>query len=87
MGIALEGTIVLYVELTKCTPAHQVLGELEGAVLHHLSIESAVGSVVDILEEDTVHRRLYGSAQFLCVDVKDMCLGCSRQAGSKQKCC
>ena len=72
MRIALEGAIVLHLKVSEGAPAHQVLGELERAVLHHLCIKTTVGSVVDILKEDTVHRRLYGCPEFLGVYVKDV---------------
>jgi len=85
VGIALEGSVVFHLEVTEGAPAHEALGELERAVLHHLGIEAAVGSVVDILEEDTVHRGLYGCPKFLGVHVHDVCLCRRREAGSKQK--
>ena len=72
MGIALEGAIVLHVEVAEGAPAHQVLGEFKRAVLHHLGIEATIGCVVDILEEDTVHRGLYGCPKFLGVHVEDV---------------
>ena len=83
--IALEGTVVLHIEIAKGAPAHETLGELERAVLHHLGIEAAVGSVVDILKEDTVHRGLYGCPKFLSVHVHDVRLCRRRKAKSKQE--
>ena len=62
-----------------------MLRELKGTVLHHLGIESAVSSVVDILEEDAVHRGLYGCPEFLGVHIDDVSLGCRRQAESQQE--
>ena len=87
--IALErSSFVLHVEVSEGAPTHQVLGELERAVLHHLGIESAIGSVVDILKKDTIHRRLYGCPEFLGVDVQYVVLSRSRQACSQeQECC
>ena len=72
MGIALEGTVVFHLEVSEGAPTHQVLGKLKRAVLHHLCIEATIGSVVDILKEDAVHRRLYGSPEFLGVNVEDV---------------
>ena len=85
VGTALEGSVVANLELTEGAPAHEALGELERAVLHHLGIESAVGSIVDILEEDAVHRRLYGSPKFTGVHVEDVSLCRSRKAERQQK--
>ena len=84
VGIALEGAVIAYLELTEGAPAHEALGEFERAVLHHLGIEAAIGSVVDILEEDAVHRRLYGSPKFLGVHVEDVGLSRCREADGKQ---
>ena len=53
---ALEGTVVLHLDASEGLPAHQRLGELERAVLDQFAIQTAIGSVVDILEEDTIHR-------------------------------
>jgi hypothetical protein len=38
-------------------PAHERIGELEGAILDPLGIQAAVGPVVDVFEEDPPHRR------------------------------
>ena len=84
MGIALEGTVVLHVEVTKGAPAHQVLGEFKRAVLDHLGIEATIGRIVDILEEDTVHRGLYGRPEFLGVHVEDVGLCRCHEAEGKQ---
>ena len=87
VGIVLEGTVVLQLEVAIGAPAHQRLVELERAVLHHLGIEATVGSVVDILEEDAVHRRLYGGPKFLCVHVEDVILSRSREGCSQEQKC
>ena len=85
MGIALEGTVVLDVEVAEGAPAHEVLGELKGAVLHHLGIEPTVGGIVDVFKEDAVHRRLYRGTELLRVDIHHMGLCRCSQTDSKQK--
>ena len=55
-------------------PDDPVVGELEAAVLYQLSIETAVSSVVDILEEDAVHSRLYRCARFLGINSNNVLL-------------
>ena len=60
VGIAVEaGLGVLHRDVAKGYPANEGLRELEGAVLHQFSVESAVGTEVDVFEEDAVHRGLY----------------------------
>ena len=46
---------IIHLNFSKGVPTHQLLRELKRAVLHHLGIESTIGSKVDILEEDAVH--------------------------------
>ena len=75
MRIVLERTVGLQFEVAIGAPAHQRLVELERTVLDHFSIETAVGSVVDVFEEDAVHCRLYRSSEFLSVHVEDVVLG------------
>ena len=69
VGIAVEGAVVLYLHLAKGLPAHEVVGgELKRAVLHQLSVETAVGSEVDILEEDSIHGGLHHGSGLTSVD-------------------
>ena len=75
MGITLKESVVLNVDLSVSAPAHQVLGKLERAVLNHFSIQATIGGIVDVFEEDTIHRRLYGRTQFLGVYFEYGCLG------------
>ena len=69
VGTTLEGAVVTDVDTAKGLPAHQMLGKLERAVLDQLAIESTVGSIVDVLKEDAIHRRLYGCTKLPGVDV------------------
>ena len=85
VGITLEGTIIAHIDLAKGTPAHKTLGELKRAVLHHLGIKTTIGSVVDILEEDSVHRGLYRGPNLLGVHVHDVGLGRSSQSDGQQQ--
>ena len=67
---ALERAVVPDFHLTEGFPAlERVVRELEGTVLHELGVQAAVGRVVDVLEEDAVHRGLDGRADLLEVDV------------------
>lgn len=60
MWVAGEGGfVIVYGNLAEGIPAHEMLWKLEVAVLHHLSIQAAVGTEVDILKKDAVHCRLY----------------------------
>ena len=73
VGIAVEGGVGLSErDVAEHVPALQaaalalaagrdVQRSLEGAILHELGIKAAVGTEVDVLEEDAVHRGLYGS--------------------------
>ena len=67
--IACKGwVVILYLHVAEGLPGHQVLGKLERAVLHHVGIEAAVGSEVDVLKEHTVHRGLNHSPRFVGLD-------------------
>ena len=55
MRILVEGTIILQGHIAGDVPACKVVGELEGAVHHQFAIQTTIGGIVDILEEDTVH--------------------------------
>ena len=59
VGVAVEGAVILDGDVAEGLPPHEALRELERAVLHHLGIETAVGAVVYILEEVSVHRGAY----------------------------
>ena len=85
VGVLVKGTIVAQLKVAIGSPAHQVLRKLERTVFHHLGIETAVGSVVDVFKEDAVHRRLYGSPQFLGVHVENVSLRCRQEAEAKQR--
>jgi hypothetical protein len=64
MWVAGEGGfVIVYGNLAEGIPAHEMLWKLEVAVLHHLSIQAAVGTEVDILKKDAVHCRLYIGAR------------------------
>ena len=49
-----------------------MVGELKRAVLDKLGIEAAIGSIVDVLEEDTIHGGWNGSTNLSGVDVELM---------------
>ena len=77
MRTALEGAVVLYFEGAESLPTHEVVGELEGAVLHQLTVEAAIGSIVDVFKEQSVHCGLYGSSQLCGLHIHDvLCLSC-----------
>ena len=91
VGVAVEGAVVLDFDFAKGHPSHEgVGGELEGAVLDEFAIESSVGGIVDVLEEDAIHGLLNGRTEFLGVDVEDVCLRCGRrgcQHEGSEGCC
>ena len=78
VGVAVEGTVVAYLKLAVGAPAHQTLGEFKRTVLHHLGIQTTVGSVVDVFKEDAIHRRLNRCTDLLGVHFHHM--GLSRQS-------
>ena len=56
MGIAVEGRIVgLDARFSRHLPSHRGIGKFERTVLYKLGIQTAVGTEVDILEEDSIH--------------------------------
>ena len=61
VGVALKWAIVHQGNLARDVPSCKSVGELERTVLYQFCVKSAISSIVDILKEDTVHRRLYGS--------------------------
>ena len=66
------------------TAGRDVKRSLKRAVLHQLCIESTIGTEVNILEEDTVHRRLYGSPRFRVEYQLALSLCCSESGKSHQ---
>ena len=97
MRITLEWTIVTNFNLAEGLPAHQGLGKFERTVLDHFGIEAAVGSIVDVFEEDAVHgvldfgTRLCGlDEQFAGGDsrlivTRSECYGTKGQEGKRSK--
>lgn len=69
-------------ELTEGSPAHEVLWELEGAVLDHLGIETAIGCKVDILKEDTILGRGDRGTYLLGLDDQIILGSLSRESNS-----
>ena len=62
MRIVFEGSVIPDFDIAGRVPAHPRVLEFEGTVLDHLGIEATIGSEVDVLEEDAVHRWLdYGT--------------------------
>ena len=86
IGTTRKGSVAHYIDASEGLPTHQMLGEFERAVLDHFTIESTIGSIVNVFEENTVHGRLDGGSQFLGIDVHDV-LGrygqwyCNKQQG------
>ena len=63
MRILVERAVVLHLYLTESLPTHEVVGrEFERAVFQQLAVKTTVGSIVDILKEDTIHRGLNHAA-------------------------
>ena len=84
MRAALEGTVIPDFHRAEGFPAlERVVRELEGTVFHELGVQAAVGRVVDILEEDAVHRGLDGRSDLLEVDVHAVDLGGNGEAHQK----
>ena len=82
--VALEWTIVHQNHLARDIPSGECVGKLERAVLDELGIKATVGGIVDVLEKDSVHRRLYGRPKFLSVHVENVSLSSSGEAGSQK---
>ena len=83
-----ERAVVADRHLSEGFPAlERVLREFEGAVLHKLGVQAAVGRKVDVLEENAVHGGLDGGADLLDVDVHPVRLGGCGQAEKKGRCC
>lgn len=65
-------------------PAHQRLWELEGTVCDEVGVEAAVGAVVDVLEENAVHRRLDGGTGLRRVQREGAGGGSGRGGGARR---
>ena len=70
VGVALKRSVIQNLYVSECLPSLECVGEFKRAVLYQLCIKSAVGSIVYVLKEDTVHGTLDGSTGFLKVYVK-----------------
>ena len=68
MRIALEWAVVAHFDLAKGLPAHQGLRKFERTVLDHLGIETTIGGIVDVLEEDAIHGVLDFSSWLIGLD-------------------
>ena len=56
VGVAVESRLhVTHGDVAEGAPTHQAVGKLKTAVLNHLCIETAIGSKVNVLKEDSVH--------------------------------
>ena len=75
MRVALERAVVLDIHLSVSSPARQGVRKVERAVLDHVAVKAPVGSIVDVFEENAVHRRLYGNPGFLEIDIQTYGLG------------
>ena len=75
VGAALEGSVRLHLHVAERLPSEQRLRKLERTVLYKLAVQSAVGSIVDVLEEDAVHGGAYRCASLTGVDVERVRLG------------
>lgn len=58
--IALKRAVGVDFDVAECFPSHERIGEFERAVFDFFGIETAVGSVVDVFEKESVHCGLYG---------------------------
>ena len=88
MRVAVEGWLhVIEGYITECIPSHQALWELERTVFHHLCIETAIGTEVDILEEDTIHGRLDFYSRLVGLNHKLMLCEGSERRHRHQHCC
>ena len=88
MRVAVEGWLhVVEGYVTECIPSHQALWKLERTVFHHLCIETAIGTEVDILEEDTIHGRLDFYSRLVCLNHKLMLCESSERRHRHQHCC
>ena len=65
MRIAFERPIVVQGDIAENAPPHQVLRKFKRTVLHQFGIQTAIGTVINIFKEMSVHRRLYLRAQLM----------------------
>ena len=84
VGTALKGPVIPHLDTSEDRPPHQVLRKLKRAVFHQLAVESAVGSIVDILEKDAIHGFLYLCSHLLGIHVHHV-LGFCRHDGHCQQ--
>ena len=88
MRVAVEGRLhVIEGYVAECIPTHQALWKLERTVFHHLCIETAIGTEVDILKEDTIHGRLDFYSRLVCLNHKLMLCESSERRHRHQHCC
>ena len=67
---ALKRTVITNLHIAESSPTHKRVVKLKRAVLYKLRIESAVGSIVYILKEQTVHGLLHRNAGVLSLYLK-----------------
>ena len=72
---AFEWSVVLQLYVAEDLPTHKTLGEFKRTVLDQFSIQTAVGGIVDVLKEESIHGVLNWGSHLLGVDVHDICLG------------
>ena len=58
-------TLIQHLEFSERNPSHKRIRKLKGAILYHLGIETAVGSVIYVFKEDAVHSALDRSTYLL----------------------
>ena len=63
--VALKRTVIAYLHIAHRLPSIQLLRKLKRAVQYQFGIQATIGSKVDILEKQAVHRILYGSPHLL----------------------
>ena len=86
MGVPVEGAaFVQDLYLTEGFPALEGVVILEGAVADLLGVQTAVRREVDVLQEDTVHRRLDGNPRRLIVHNEVIPLRLRRKGQGRQK--
>ena len=74
----LERSVVLQLYLAEDLPTHEVLRELKRSVFYQLTIQTTIGSIVDVLKEESIHGVLNRGSHLFGVDVHDICLGTCR---------
>ena len=86
VGVAVEGAVILDGDVAEYVPPHEPLRELERAVLHHLGIKAAVGAVVYVLEEVSVHCGPYRRTDLARLDHHAVGRLCICRRGGKRYC-